>query len=237
MSATREFLLERPHVLARSLFYSLFFLLLLVIIISFWATINVAVSGKGVVASTHEIVDVHAPSKMVVQDVFVQRGGSVSQYDLMAVLTDGQSRYEIRAPIDGTVAFVNSFYRDTLVNLDEPMFVIFPSGHQLVAKLEIFSQQMKTVELGQVTNLKIDAYPFRNYGVWRGWVSYVSPTTRLNKEGVMIYDLIVEIDREFAESKSQKLIAGQSLVADIVVVRVSVFDYMLNFIRGVNYYL
>lgn len=237
MSATREFLLERPHVLARSLFYSLFLLLILAITISWWATINVAVSGKGVVATSHEIVEVHAPSKMVVQDVFVQRGERVNQYDLMAVLTDGQSRYEIRAPIDGIVAFVESFYRDTLVSLNEPMFVIFPSDNQLVAKLEIASQQMKPVEMGQVTNLKIDAYPFRNYGVWRGWVSYVSPTTRLNKEGVSVYDVIIDVDTNFAASKQEKLIAGQSLVADIVVVRISVFDYMLNFVRGVSYYL
>lgn len=237
MSATRDFLLERPHVLARGIFYTLIGLLLTAFTISWWATINIAVTGQGVIATDQELVEVYTPDSMFLRDIFVEKGQRVNKFDLMAVMSDDLSRQEVRAPIDGTVAFVKPWLNDTLTKNDTPMFTILPHEVNLVAKLEVVSSQMKALRLGQAANLKIDSYPFRNYGIWKGEVMYVSATTRKNAAGLDVYDLTIAINPVFAADKPQKLIVGQSLVADIVVERITVFDYLLNFIRGVNYYL
>jgi HlyD family secretion protein len=237
MSATREFLLERPHFLARAIFYSLMGLLILFLVMSWWATINITVSGKGVIATKQDAVDVFTPDKMLLTDVFVQKGQQVLRHDLLAILSDEQGQLELRAPLDGTIAFMQSWRSDMLVKNDLPIFVIVPLDNHMVAKVEVLSSEMKAVKIGQAAKLKVNAYPFRNYGVWNASVVYVSVTTRKNFAGEDVYDLIIEIDKNSAEQKNQRLLLGQSLVADIVVERVRVFDYVLNFVRGVNYYM
>ena len=359
MSTTREFLLERPSYLARILLYTFGGFIVSLLIVSWFATINITAIGKGIISTENDPKEIYVSNNGVLINIFVSRGQSVKKGQILATfssdesaqsngaissielsksnaeqelrlldastrasieaakqnlsrateqeklsgnlysegfitkidylkakdsLSNAKANYEntlietakkrndakskllacandyntqqrkismsnarrgdfdakkdgydaIYAPCDGIVALAQSWGVGTMVKSSSPAFVVVPSGEKLVAKIEIPSSQMTNVKVGENVQLEIDAYPFQQFGIWRGTVGYISAASKTNPKGESFYEANVVIDQADAKIKSKPLIVGQTLLAQIVVQQKRVFIYIIDYIRGLS---
>lgn len=357
MSATREFLLERPHVLARAVLYAFGCFLLLALVLSWFATINITAIGKGVISTENGPKEVYTSTNGVILDIFVKKGQVVKKGQILATISSDEGeqanisaensgvmkaraeedlyniersgRIEIDAarqslsraieqeklsenlykegfttkidylkakdslanananlekiksetakklneaktrllsiktegetqkrklflsnakrgdsnatkdgldalysPCDGVVALAQSWGQNMQIKNSSPAFVIVPSDEKLVAKIEIPSSQMTSIALGQKVQLKIDAYPFQQFGVWQGTLEYLSAASKIDAKGVGIFEASVKIDKDEMVQEKKTLVVGQSLQAEIVVDRKRILIYLIDYLRG-----
>jgi multidrug resistance efflux pump len=357
MSATKEFLLQRPHFFARILFYISTFLILFVFTLLWFATINITAKGDGVISTENGQREIFTNSKGVILEIFVKKGAQVKKGQILATINSDEvaignaliennhmvherakqelqsiinvSKIEIMAssesikrineqeqlaeklynegfttkiaylkakddlvtakanlekmkntylkqtndaksklmnvelesknqkrkivlsnanrgnsesnkdgldalyaPCDGIVALAQHWSINTPINTQEPVFIIVPSDEKLIAKIEIPSSNMTNIRLGENVKLKIDAYPFKQFGVWQGELSYISATSKVTKSGAVIYEAYISIDEKDMAKKNKELIMGQTLKAEIVVQRKRILIYILDYLRG-----
>jgi multidrug resistance efflux pump len=359
MSVTKEFLLQRPHFFAQALFYVSMFLMLFVITLLWFATINITANGEGVISTENGQKEVFTNSKGVILEMFVKKGEyvkkgqilatinsddvvlgnaliennavlnerakqelesilSVSKTEIMAateslkrikeqeelaeklysegfttriaylkakdelstahanlekiknsylkqineakiklmnldlekenqkrkIVLSNANRGNIEAnkdgydaiysPCDGIVALAQNWSTNAPINTQEPVFVIVPNNEKLIAKIEIPSANMTNVKLKANVKLKVDAYPFRQFGVWQGELIYISATSKTNKAGDIVYEANVMIDEKDMALKNKSLMVGQTLKAEIVVERKRILIYILDYLRGMS---
>lgn len=94
--------------------------------------------------------------------------------------------YVLRAPIAGTVAFHRVWSRDQWMAQDEEAMTIIPSQGDVLARVELGQWSSGKVDVGQRAVIKLDGYPYREFGVLEGVVASVPAISR---EGVYLVTL------------------------------------------------
>jgi HlyD family secretion protein len=91
--------------------------------------------------------------------------------------------------------------------------------------------------VGLPVNLKFDAYPFQDYGIVSGRLSWISPDSRLasNEAGerggqTEFFELEIKLDQTYIYTDGQKitLTPGQTATAEVVVRQRRVIDFILD---------
>ncbi|QSZ41882.1 HlyD family efflux transporter periplasmic adaptor subunit [Sulfurimonas aquatica] len=357
MSQTQQFLLNRPHILARGAFYSFLFLMIFALSLSWFTTINIVAKGTGVISTVNGQKDIYVDSNGVLLEIFIKKGEEVKKGQILATISTNeiaeintnlenskvlynllQSEYRsieksseieifsaeqtlirakeqkklsenlfsegfitkikylkakdelasasanlvivknkyliklneikskiltieadnkmsrnnitlsnakrgnigmhqdkndaIYSPVDGIVALAQSWGENMSIKNNLPVFVIVPKNEDMIANVEIPTSKMTNVILGQDVRLKIDAYPYKQFGVWKGKLTYVSATSKLNSLGEFVYETTVKLDKNDIKIKNKPLIIGQTLHAEIVVARKRIIIYLLDYLRG-----
>ncbi|BAY96307.1 hypothetical protein NIES37_02380 [Tolypothrix tenuis PCC 7101] len=81
----------------------------------------------------------------------------------------------IRATTEGTILKLNLRNPGQVVGASDAIAEIAPSNAPLVIKAMIPTQDIKSVEVGQEVQLRIDSCPYPDYGTLKGVVNTVSP--------------------------------------------------------------
>ncbi|MBD2213737.1 HlyD family efflux transporter periplasmic adaptor subunit [Nostoc linckia FACHB-104] len=81
----------------------------------------------------------------------------------------------IRATTEGTILKLNLRNPGQVVSASDAIAEIVPSNAPLVIKAIIPTQDIKSVEVGQEVQLRIDSCPYPDYGTLKGVVNTVSP--------------------------------------------------------------
>jgi len=357
MSSTQQFLLQRPHILARAVLYSSLFLILFILVLFWFATINITAKGIGIITTENGPKEIFIDSNGVILDIFITKGQEVKKGQILATISTDEvtkinttlfnsnliyqqtkkelesienvrdvelyaanqtflrakeqerlsenlykegfitkikylkakdalanataqvaivkSKYLVQlneiksklltiesnkemnqrkillsnakrgnlnaeqygndaiySPVDGIVALAQSWGINMSVKSNLPIFVIVPKNENLVANIEIPTSNMTNVRLGQKVKLKIDAYPYKQFGVWQGNLSYVSATSKVGNNNT-VYEATVELDKNDIKIKNKPLIVGQTLHAEIVVERKRILIYLFDYLRGI----
>ena len=88
----------------------------------------------------------------------------------------------LTAPVRGTVQSVDIGSLGTVVQPGQTVLTIVPTDAPIVVEVDLPSQQMGFVKVGQKTQIKVSAYPFEEYGAIPGKVLSVSPTAESTSE-------------------------------------------------------
>ena len=132
---------------------------------------------------------------------------------------DELQKLVVLSPVTGTISTLFNT-KQTLQNIpkDELLAVVTPTQESFYAKATLPERDLVYIQTGQEVVLKVDAYNFHKYGAVRGNITYVSAA---------------DVDREFYcmielkdYSKNIKLKAGYRLKGDIIVERLSLFQYL-----------
>lgn len=132
---------------------------------------------------------------------------------------DELEKLVVLSPVTGTITTIFNT-KQTLQNIpkDELLAVVTPTQENFYAKATLPERDLVYIQKGQDVVLKVDAYNFHKYGAVRGKITYVS-TADVERE---FYCII-----EFKDySKNIKLKAGYRLKGDIIVERLSLFQYL-----------
>ncbi|WP_077919691.1 HlyD family efflux transporter periplasmic adaptor subunit [Spirosoma sp. 209] len=112
-----------------------------------------------------------------------------------------QHTYLLTAPADGRVLFLKQLNQDQPVRTADTLFALLPAIQQpFVGFVTVAAPGTGKVEVGQLVILKLNDFPAREYGVLRGRVTAISPTTTPGR-----YRLSVSLPNGLLSSYGQQL--------------------------------
>lgn len=147
------------------------------------------------------------------------------------------------APVAGTLFQLLIQQPGAVVQSGQPIAHIAPKTANLVFRAQIDNRETGFLKVGLPAKLKFDAYPFQDYGIIQGKVSWISPTSDPTSSSSGSSDssptlnpqanrFTVEIELEQtamqAKGKAIALKAGQTATAEIIIRRRRVLDLFLS---------
>lgn len=104
-----------------------------------------------------------------------------SYNDLRDNITQWEQRYVFKAPFDGQIQFLRFWTNKQFVQAGEPVFTIIPSADKPYGQVTLPAMGAGKVEKGQEVIIKLDDYPYLEYGSIKGTVAAISLTTNTEK--------------------------------------------------------
>lgn len=150
---------------------------------------------------------------------------------------------EIRAPNDGVVKDLAVTTQGAVVPAGAVLLNIVPVDEQLQAEVLLKNEDVGFVTAGQVTRLKVAAYPFQKYGLLDGRVAMVSAdaadpkSSGSSSQQPLAYRALVRLDgahlTSAATGERLALNAGMLVIAEIHQGQRTVMEYLLSPVRKV----
>ncbi len=137
------------------------------------------------------------------------------------------------APTDGTIFQLPIKRPGTVVQSGQMIAAIAPKGSTLILKAQMPNQQSGHLHVGMPVKVKFDAYPFQDYGVVQGRVTWIAPDskTQETKQGnVETFDLDITLQQAdiVAGNKRIAITPGQTATAEVIIRQRRLIDYLLD---------
>ncbi|MDZ8106223.1 MAG: HlyD family efflux transporter periplasmic adaptor subunit [Nostoc sp. DedQUE12a] len=142
-------------------------------------------------------------------------------------------RRSIRSPIDGVVFELPIERPGAVVHPGQMVAQIAPEGVPLVLRANMSSKESGFLKVGMPVKIKFDAYPFQDYGIVEGRVSWISPNSKLVQTAqgsVESFQLEVSLNKPYIKTASQHILltAGQAATAEVVVRQRRIIDFLFD---------
>jgi HlyD family secretion protein len=139
----------------------------------------------------------------------------------------------ITAPIEGTITALDVTHSGAVIRAGQQVAAIAPSRARLIVDVQVPNARIGFVEKGLPVKIKLDAFPFQDYGSLSGTVIDVSADVRSKDQQGSFYRVLIapEHGRLTARGKKLQLRPGLSLTAEIVTERKTVLDLLLAPVR------
>lgn len=135
----------------------------------------------------------------------------------------------IRAPATGVVTTLAVRSEGAVVEAGQPVATIAPGDARLVAEVQMPNRDIAFVEATSRAKLKLDAFPFHDYGTIGAAVLSIAPDARFDAQQGSFYKvtLLPQQTHITANGKNLPLRTGLALTAEIITERRSVLSYLL----------
>lgn len=95
--------------------------------------------------------------------------------NLKAQINIWEQKYVLTTPIDGKVSFNRFYSSNQNVKTGERVFTVLPSDStKIIARVELGVRGAGKVKIGQRVNIKLDNYPYLEYGMLEGTIRSIS---------------------------------------------------------------
>ncbi|HBE34409.1 MAG TPA: secretion protein HlyD [Cyanobacteria bacterium UBA11368] len=138
------------------------------------------------------------------------------------------------APVDGVVLSLNIDNPGEVVQPGQIVAELAPQEAPLVLMAKLPNQEAGFIKTGQEVKIKLDSYPFQEYGIVSGKVVSISPDTKPDQQLGAVYQLQIALDRHNVTAADAQKIAfkpGQTATADIIIRRRRIADILLDPIK------
>ncbi len=137
------------------------------------------------------------------------------------------------APVDGIVSSLNVSNTGEVVQPGQTVAEIAPKTAPLVLAASLPNGEAGFIKQGMPVQVKLDAYPYQDYGIVSGKVKSVSPDTKKDEQLGSVYKVEVVLDRNYVTANQQTISfkAGQTGTADIIIRRRRIVDILLDPLR------
>ena len=123
-----------------------------------------------------------------------------------------------------------------IAQVDNPLYASLESDLVLRAKMP--SSETAFLETGLPAKIKFDAYPFQDYGIVEGRVSWISPDSKDANEGQPtqtpgqseFFEIEISINQTHIGNKTEDIAIapGQTATAEIIIRQRRLIDYFLD---------
>lgn len=104
-----------------------------------------------------------------------ERQLNTSRQQLISRIKEWFYQYVISSPIDGKVSFTKYWSGNQTIQTGERLATVVPTEEtQVIGHLAIPSGGLGKVEAGQTVNIKLNGYPYMEYGLLKGEIVYIS---------------------------------------------------------------
>ncbi|TRX51728.1 HlyD family efflux transporter periplasmic adaptor subunit [Fulvivirga sp. M361] len=98
--------------------------------------------------------------------------GSIKR--MMAAIAAWEQKYLLRAPISGQVSYLKKFSENQYLSADEPLLSVVPNSGSFVGRVELPVSGSGKIKPDQKVTIRLDNYPYHEYGTLYGTVKNVS---------------------------------------------------------------
>lgn len=103
----------------------------------------------------------------------------ITQKNALAnAVTLWKERYLQYSPVEGELEYLGFWRNNSFVQSGQELFTVIPDKNNILGEVMIPSFGAGKVETGQTANIKIDNYPYDEYGLLKGVVKSVSRITK-----------------------------------------------------------
>ncbi|MEO0704463.1 MAG: HlyD family efflux transporter periplasmic adaptor subunit [Cyanobacteria bacterium J06649_5] len=140
---------------------------------------------------------------------------------------------EVRSPSAGLVSSLEIDNTGEFIQSGETLAEIVPAQTPLVLSALVPQAKAGLIETGMTTQIKLEAFPYQNYGVLSGQVISISPDAKGTPETGSGYRVAIALDKTYVMHEQQRveLQIGQTASAEIVVRQRRIIDLILDPIR------
>jgi hemolysin D len=184
---------------------------------------QVQVQGRGSMIETYQdlqrqLAALDAEFDTTIQDSqrqMIQVNSQLNQVQL------DLKQQDLRAPVDGVVFELGPKLPGVVTQPGQGLLQVVPN-ESLIARVQIANADIANVRDGMSVDVRLDAYPFTEFGSVEGVVTKVGSEAIATSEqnaGPTVYPVEVRLDQQFLEQQSDRLtlVPGMSLVANIKV--------------------
>jgi len=128
--------------------------------------------------------------------------------DLKDAIKAWEQRYVFKSPMSGKLEFTKFWNKNQFVQSGEEVFTVIPDKNNIVGQVNLPSTGAGKVKVGQKVIIKLDNYPFEEYGSVSGEVSSISLTKskmKVNQDDVDIYLIEVALPNGLTTNYKSKL--------------------------------
>ncbi len=139
----------------------------------------------------------------------------------------------IIAPESGIVTQVMVNAIGQVINKGQPLIALAPASAPIVAEVMVLNKDVGLLKPGQLVKLKYDAYPFQDFGIKRGRLTYISPDAVIDERIGPIFKCVVELEENTMRVKGydKPLMFGMKGTAEMMTDRQSVLLMLLSPLR------
>lgn len=134
----------------------------------------------------------------------------ISAYnDLIDNIKSWQQKYVFRAPFDGKVQFLKFYRENQAVQSGEEIFTIIPEQDHILGQVIVASQGSGKIKEGQEVIVKLDNFPYNEYGSVTGKVSAISltsSTTKTDKNDIETYQILIDFPDQLKTNYGTNLV-------------------------------
>ncbi len=141
------------------------------------------------------------------------------------LLETARSHSVISSPISGYICGLTVNSLEQVIGAGENVFSILPADDRLIMECYIQNSSIADVQMGSMAKIKLDAYPFSDYGSINGTVCYINPTVIVHEQLGKVYYAKIEI---ITDEKTPELISGMMGTAEINTGERTVFEYFMS---------
>ncbi|MCH8550240.1 MAG: HlyD family secretion protein, partial [Balneolaceae bacterium] len=144
-------------------------------------------------------------------------------------LTRELDRYEIRAPISGTIQNASGVFQNSFVHANQSLGEISPDT-SLIAEIFVLPNDIGLLQKGMEVRIQIDAYNHHDWGVVTGRIQSISGDAIMN-EGQPLFRVRCSLDKTYLELKNGfrgEIKKGMTLQARFIVTRRSLLQLIFD---------
>jgi HlyD family secretion protein len=100
--------------------------------------------------------------------------------NLKSLIKSWEMKFILKSPIDGKITLTKIWSKNQNINIGETVATIIPTNNSdIIGRLEIPTTGIGKVKINQPINIKLDNFPYMEFGLLRGTISNISlvPTT------------------------------------------------------------
>lgn len=140
---------------------------------------------------------------------------------------------EVKAPVSGTLFELPIQQAGAVIQAGQTIAQIAPKDVPLVLRANMSSRESGFLKVGMPVKVKFDAYPFQDYGIVEGRVTWISPDSKMTdtaQGAAETFELEVNLDQPYinAANKQIALTPGQTATAEVIVRQRRVIDFLLD---------
>ena len=146
--------------------------------------------------------------------------------ELEATIEEWEQAYALISPINGIITFNTFWTNNQFVSLNDKVMTVIPENPgKIIGKIKSPESMSGKIKPGQRVNIKVNDYPYMEYGTLAGTVKTISLVPNEN-----IYSIEVELPQNFTTNAGKTLdftgeLTGQ---AEIITNNLSLFDRIFD---------
>jgi multidrug efflux pump subunit AcrA (membrane-fusion protein) len=159
-----------------------------------------------------------------IDEVINQYAGTISKCEAEIEFSS------LKSPSSGIISSVGVNTLGAVVKPADVLFTIIPKDNELIARTALLNKDAGFVKAGREVSLKIEAYPFQEFGVIKGKVKSVSPHSFADEKLGFVYqiDIQMEKDRFVKDGAEYFISSGMQARAEIKTGERRVIEFFLE---------
>tara|TARA_A100000171_G_C2139231_1_gene153250 strand:- start:498 stop:1793 length:1296 start_codon:yes stop_codon:yes gene_type:complete len=145
-------------------------------------------------------------------------------------ITRWKTEFTIRAPIAGNLDYSGRIKVNQLINSGDQIFAIIPASEQFETLVELPAQGFGKVQVGQKVKLKLDNYPYNEYGFVNGSISSLASLPSGD-----IYQVQIALDNGLITSYNSQLEYSPEMMAsaEVITEDLRLIERLFNSLRSI----